>query len=290
MGRIERKFSVTLHIAIGAVSVLLCGCDNDAPTVKIPVPVRACVVNGSPWTLPGDPLGAASRVSQMMDDVNAIWSSTGVAFLFLPEPRVIEDPQPPGMPLNVPPYVAKGQLGDIRMDDTRGYGSDEAQSAIERCNEAWNPGVAPDVQPGFTVVFVRELIWTDGGPTPHAGYSADLSAAYGEAPLALCQRPYQVAKRHVAGRWSIIETYDRNYHGPAPNLAVITAHELAHDLLLRHGDGLDAEQNGVWDELCDAAEISTGASLMDTYPGSSTTITPLQRELAEAAAAAVVLP
>ena len=103
-----------------------------------------------------------------MDQVNAIWNPADIAFLFLPDPRVIDDPQPPGMRLDVPPYVATGLPGDIRVDDTRGFGSDEAQAAVERCDDAWNPGVARDAQPGFTVVFVREPIWTDGGPTPQA--------------------------------------------------------------------------------------------------------------------------
>lgn len=209
------------------------------------------------------------------------------AFIFLPEAKVIDDPQPPGMLLDVPPYVAKGMPGDVRMDDTRGFGSDEAQAAVEKCNDAWSPGVPASDQPGFTVVFVRELIWTDGGPTDHGGYSADLSTVYSAKKMDLCVPPYRVSQTDVAGRWTIIETFDRNYSGPAPNLMTIVAHELGHDLLLRHGDGLDNDQNGAWDEYCDAAEANGGMSLMDTHPGMSTVLTPLQQELGKASAVVV---
>ena len=91
----------------------------------------------------------------------------------------------------------------------------------------------------------------------------------------------------MAGRWSIIETYDQNYRGPAPNLAPIVAHELGHDLLLGHGDGLDNDLDGVWDEFCDAGETNTGTSLMDVNPGNSTSIALQQRDLATAAATVV---
>jgi hypothetical protein len=270
-----------------AVTITLAACPMMPTQIRTPIPVHACVVQGGPWTTDGAPGGPAGHVSQMMDAVNAIWQQTNVAFLFLTEPPVIDDPQPPGMALDVPPYVAKGQPGDIRMDDTNGYGSDEAKAAVDACNAAWYPGVAADQQPGFTVVFVRELIWTDGGPTPQSGYSTNLLPLFTAKEAELCQRPYQITKADVAGRWTIIETFDRNYRGLPPNLASVVAHELGHDLLLGHGDGVDNDQNGKWDEYCDPAETNSGSSLMDIYPTSSNTITPLQRERAEAAAAVV---
>ena len=274
-----------LMMVVGSVGAFVCsGCGRFPTRIRIAVPVRACVVQGGSWTDPAVPFGAAGQVSQMMDSVNAIWSQTDVAFVFLPEPRVIADPQPPGTQLLVPPFIAKGQMGDIRLDDERGYGSDEAQAAVDSCNEAWSPGVAAKDQPGFTVVFVRELIWTDGGPVGKGGYSGDLSIAYFGKPAALCSRPYHVSRSDVAGRWSIIKTYDRNYHGSPPFLDVTVAHELGHDLLLGHGDGLDNDQNGVWDEFCDPTEVNSGSSLMDATPGNTKLITPLQAELAKAAA------
>jgi hypothetical protein len=277
------------RLAVAFLAVGLSGkaCTNPRTQIRIPVPIRACVVKGGPWTTSGSAFGASGFVSETMDQVNAIWNAAGIAFLALPDPRVIDDPQPPGMALDVPPFVAKGMPGDIRVDDMRGFGSDEAQAVVEECDEAWNPGVARDAQPGFTVVFVRELIWTDGGPTPQGGYSADLSSVYRNRPQDLCHEPYNIVRADVAGRWSIIETFDRNFGGRPPNFDAIAAHELGHDLLLRHGDGVDNDQNGVWDEFCDPDEMDGGSSLMDVFPGNSTTVGLSQRRLARAAALVV---
>jgi hypothetical protein len=138
------------------------------------------------------------------------------------------------------------------------------------------------------VIFVRELIWTYGGPTPHGAFSTDLMKTFAGRELDFCAYPYSVSRNDVAGRWTVIETFDRNV-GTPPNLAAIVAHELGHDLRLGHGDGEDDDRDGRWDQFCDVTEANTGTSLMDESSGQSTTITPLQRSRAEAAARAVVV-
>ena len=134
---------------------------------------------------------------------------------------------------------------------------------------------------------VSLVIWTYGGPTPQAGYSTDLGISYLNKKKKLCELPYQISRGDVAGRWTIVETFDRNFRGPAPNVAAVVAHELGHDLLLAHGDGQDNDQNGTWDDYCDLGETHAGSSLMDSIVGQSTTITPLQNAKPEAAAALV---
>jgi hypothetical protein len=127
--------SWTRTLIIGICGVALVACVPIPKNLKVAVPVRACVVNGSTWTTDGAPFGAAGHVSQMMDSVNAIWQQTNVAFVFLPNPKLIDDPQPPGMSLDGPPFVAKGKLGDSRLDDERDlYGSDEGQADRRQSN------------------------------------------------------------------------------------------------------------------------------------------------------------
>src|SRR5262245_19349395 len=105
--------SCIMCLLMAAAAMTLAACPTTPTTLRTRVPVLACVVNGTAWAASG-PQAAEVHVSQMGDAVNAIWNQTNVAFLFLPDPRVIDDPQPPGMKLDVPPYVAKGQLGDVR--------------------------------------------------------------------------------------------------------------------------------------------------------------------------------
>lgn len=184
------------------------------------------------------------------------------------------------------------------MDDDRGFGSDEAQQLVESCQDAWRGhGYPADPQPGFTVVFVRELVSTRGGYLSKKGYSTDLTVTFLQHGAPLCSGPpYSVDPGDVVGRWTIVETVDNQAPVPLEYVAVTLAHELGHDLLLGHGDGLDNDGNGRWDEYCDNAEatvIPPGAAA-DQKPLMSATvvdgyhISSLQAERAQAAAEALM--
>jgi hypothetical protein len=252
-----------------------------APTA--PVPIHACVVSGAPWAPAGKLVTA--KLAETMDAVNAIWKSADISFVIPGEARLIPDPQPPGMRLDAPPYVVKGQPGDIRLGDELGEHSDEFTQMQRSCNAAWSAGNAPS-ESGLTVIFIRELLRTYGELTPHGSVSTDLPS--GSTELDFCASPYSISPSRMAGRWSVIGTFDRGVGDAPPNLATRVAHELGHLLLLVHGDGVDEDGDGTWDENCDFDEPNTGTSLMDEMPGRSTTITPLQRALAQAAANAVL--
>lgn len=269
-----------------AAVAALTGC----PTERL-ITLRACVVEGAAASA-GLPADAVVRASE-------IWRQAGIAFIVSGgDPLPIHDPQPPGTHLDVPPYSAPGRLGDIRVDDDRGFGSDEAQQLVESCQDAWRGhGYPADPQPGFTVVFVRELVSTRGGYLSKKGYSTDLTVTFLQHGAPLCSGPpYSVDPGDVVGRWTIVETVDNQAPVPLEYVAVTLAHELGHDLLLGHGDGLDNDGNGRWDEYCDNAEatvIPPGAAA-DQKPLMSATvvdgyhISSLQAERAQAAAEALM--
>ena len=64
----------------------------------------------------------------------------------------------------------------------------------------------------------------------------------------------------------------------------LVAHEFGHALGLGHGDGIDNDGNGVFDECCDPSEHDTGSSLMSAGGTGSLTITELQRNAMRAIA------
>lgn len=272
-----------------ALAVVLSMLEVTSCSVKRVIAVRACVVEGTPDT------------QQVAADAGAraaeIWRQAEIGFVTLLDPPVLKDPQPPHAPLDVPPYEAKGKLGDVRVDDQRGYGSDEVESLVHSCTDAWRArGFTGNPQPGFTVVIVRELIGTSGGPLSYGGFSGDLSGTFRTKSTDLCVAPYRIAASDVAGRWTIIETVSNSRAISPETIAVTLAHELGHDLLLGHGDGVDNDANGKWDEYCDDAEtnaVPAGLApaekpLMSLFVVDGYHLTPLQVDRAGAAADALM--
>ena len=278
----------------------LSGCDKQ----RIALVIRPCVVRGMAWTVDasgktvtanGDTVVDA-KVSDLMDQVNAIWTAgADIAFL-LPVANshnghvpIIEDPFPPGTP------GGAGSLGDIQQDQD-GTESLETDAAVAACDAAWAADFPGAVQPGITVVFVRGFVRTDGHVNVSlAAFETPYFQTYTQARFAgrdLCVKPRTILPADVAHRWTLIQTAINSSNAPG-FFGTVLAHELGHALLLRHGDGVDNDNNGVFDESCDQNEFNAfdlkashdQLSLM--YPtvfADVTTITALQRDLARTAA------
>lgn len=269
-------------LALGMLPLAVSGCP-----VKRVITVRACAVQGvnNPRTLAADATERASK----------IWWQAEIGFVVLANIPIIPDPQPPGLSLPVPPYIAKGQLGDIRLDDDRGFGSDENEALVNACVEEWRSrGYSSNPQPGMTVVFVRELISTTGGYLAKSGISTEQTSVLGR-DASLCSPPYTVAGTDVAGRWSVVETVNNRQFVSLEHIAVVLAHELGHDLLLAHGDGIDNDEDGPWDDYCDNEPVeipplaaSSLKPLMDPFVVDGYFISPLQAARAGAAADALI--
>jgi hypothetical protein len=270
------------------------------PRDFIQVPVRWCIVEGSPQargvrgptfsgrfrTLPSPRL--IERLALLNDQI------------YLPHTHIIfrHALAPHGIPIIDDPdgqHIGE-QLGDLKID-FRGRNFD---AAIFQCEQAWNL-IYPD-WPGTILINATIL---DGGAklgvTP--GFSDfDLMAI---RPT-LCNHP---ASLKVADLLSIqavamqdFETCPSGNCDPDGNSIKTLGHELGHSLALGHGDGLDNNRDGepagirgrrLYDRHCDPLGVNehdfpledvgtTAGSLMDYSAG--TTISPLQRETLRAMA------
>ena len=258
------------------------------------VPLRVCLADGAWGGL--QTAAAEARAADTIVAASKIWWAADIAFLPLPDAVRISDPQPPGTSLDVPPYRALGKVGDVRIRDGFGYGSDEADALVTLCGRALQERFPGSSQPGFTVIFVRELISETGQFLAVSGVSTELRPLFSAAGPRLCQRPPSVTKADVLGRASIIETVDAGKVRTVEEASVVLAHELGHDLLLGHGDGLDNDMEGPWDEFCDVETeppLALGLSgsqkpLMLDRVADGILISPLQIERAQASAAALM--
>jgi hypothetical protein len=217
-----------------------------------------------------------------------IWNQAGIVFLgCCQEIPVIEDPDP-----------MFGHKGDIAMGNTR-MPSSEMDHAFQSCAAKWaqKPGHFSD---GPVVIIARDVTGLRGSYVEDLGITNPANSSH--APL--CQFPRALTPADVVGRYSIVTEQAR--FGPrgdqrnVGNLVAVLAHEMGHQLLLSHGNGIDDDGNGtmppnpgprLFDSECDPAEsgsteASVGAgSLMGAQFG-STSLTPLQVELARDAAKA----
>ena len=278
----------------------------------IQVPLRYCVIEGSPQALgrqPGETVDGKKLLSVLRQAADEIWlPQAGILFRhgFAPQGiPVVADPDPTTTPVT--------KLGDVTMAL---FYNGEWADAARNCELAWDelyPG-----QRGVIVVNARKVIGGSGdvvgGVSPAAPYELWVKSGAdprtGSRGDALCGNPSKLLVGDVTPML-ITATYDPALFQTFPFVtdtfqpSKVLAHELGHTLMLGHGNGLDDNADGLlpptigirrFDQYCDplgAAEHdpSLGCSLMQ--PGDCKTITPLQREVTRAAAKLVpgaVLP
>jgi hypothetical protein len=308
---------VTLPVGLSG-SIVVARCDYQLTLVLpaalqdlVQVPVRWCVVEGSPQAegkKTGATVGGAKLLSLLQKVNDQIWVPEAHISFWSPISSgipVIKDPSYTGGPGNY--------LGDI--DALWHF---ESGDAMEECKQAWAsryPG-----QTGTILINVRLL--TNAGPvlghSPGAQRELWVTGQRGDD---LCGQPRYLTVADVTSQY--VAVVDQAYFGCGtcgytPGVwsisgepAQVLAHELGHTLLLGHGNGLDDNHDGTeppnngprrYDEYCDplGTNASTGIpkeesmtpyttckdsrSLMHPSTSGCTNLQPLQVEQARAVA------
>jgi hypothetical protein len=115
------------------------------------------------------------------------------------------------------------------MAGSDGFGNQDTAALEKACHDAWSVrGYGEGVQPGLMVVFVRHILNTGqhGFSSPQTVYNSQGKN---------CLKPYSFTAADVAGRWSFIEIVDDNKARSMALIGNTVAHELGHQLLVRHG-------------------------------------------------------
>jgi hypothetical protein len=256
----------------------------------IQVPLRWCAVQGS--TAAANP-GALGEP----DTDNVLWrrheratdrilipganitfrSAVTAAVLQNANFPIIDDPTPPtsGGP---------GILGDI-VDPT--VNNAEWTALLNSCTTAWTnlaAGLGATIL-GPIAVNINRFVDNAGNPTNLWGWGGFTSFTWSPASANLCSNPAAA----TSAQGGSIVVVDFSVTSAAATDARLIAHELGHVLRLGHGNGVDDDSDGSFDDnvfTCDPSETAnTPASVMHpTITSGNDTVTALQRTTSRAMA------
>ena len=275
-------------VRLMAVSVAVAACSP-----QITIPARPCILDGALMAnrSGAPPLAAGTTTtnttaSQSVFDLfttlnKTVWSQANIGWL-----ACCQD-----VPIIPDPDTSVGKAGDITISNTI-VESTEMTTAVKACRAAWNARGFTD---GRVVIFVHNLIQPDTGNAAQVGISFPTPSD----KTRFCTSPPQITVNDVRDAHSfVIEVAAFGFAGNSLRTASVNGgrsdvignpgHELGHTLMLSHGNGLDDDQNGVWDSLCDPREVEPPSTMsLMSASGFAINLTTLQIAFARVAAALV---
>jgi hypothetical protein len=252
--------SITTNLT-GSVPIAECTTHLTVVANEIQIPVRVCAVAGSPAA------GATNMDKLLLDRINLInynsWGP-GASITFHPafpagtaNPHfpVIPDPNPSGTP------------GDI---DIVANNMQEYKDVAAACSNAWKNTYG--ISQGLIIINANRVF--DNGKQV-GGFANGTVINCGSTSTLIC--------KDQCPAWAfILDTQpavvtDRSFEPGDPHDSLL-GHELGHLLMLYHGNGLDDNNNGLFDDVCDKSE-SAGAppvTIMTNTSPSADLIQPLR--------------
>lgn len=263
--------AIVLAGSIGAVHSF------DAPSVVIAdehegeaiirLPLRWCAVEGSPAG--GDPSTINDVLLERQARANDLVWLPGAEIEFRSALTssesfpTVADPSPdPGAP---------GDIVDPRDDPS------ELSEAIANCREQWDFRTRDTGNsiPGPIALNIGTFVDENGNPTGLGGWGGYTTWA------PKTEHPCDAQSELVTASGGFIAVQDFQVAGNPEEDAHLVAHELGHVLLLSHGDGLDDDDDGFYDQRCDPWELPPPTANTVMHPdilAATDVITTLQRD------------
>lgn len=290
-GFTHRVQAAVFTILVVVLAAIIAGCGYNPMVITLVV--RVCALQGS------DLANAIEHDRNMavrdeFQTINKnIWNQAQIYFLACCQDiPVVPDPFPDTS------HLTSRVLGSAATTPGNKV-SDEMYTEAGECTAAWaakKTVSGKGIPYGPVVVYVHDI-------TDYLGVTTDKNGVTSDPPNSntnLCVEPRQLTSKDVTPRFSFV-VEPSGFSGPPEGFHVgrsdvTLAHELGHQLLLFHGDGLDAQGNAVppsgpgprlFDDGCNPGEREYGDSLMDTTQygnNPSTKLTQYQIELAREAA------
>ena len=253
------------------------GCDIGAYELEfgqtlpwIEIPVRWCVVKGAATfgATPDQALVNLVLRQRHETATDKIWDpQTKVRFRSAANEKIrdypiLDDPDP-----------TIGSLGDVYVDpQLLKFG--EFKQLIADCRAAWQ-ALDPAIV-GITAVQINQFVDAAGQPTKFLG----LGGRANPASPANSSNAKQIAQQMAAGRVMVVDGSFVQTSNPPDLVEYHFAHELGHAVALRHGDGIDNDNDGILDNDDDKAAQKPrydGPNLMQYRDGKQLTIAQVQQ-------------